>query len=81
MSYHQAMAENKEAKDFNVWMDPGYLIIGDNSFTYDEQYAQFALWSVLKAPLISNMDFYDIQSKDQKGAPKPKTLLPLIKLN
>jgi alpha-galactosidase len=38
------------------WNDPDQLLIGDNGQTADEERSQFALWSILGAPLILSTD-------------------------
>lgn len=34
------------------WNDPDMLEVGNGGMTFDEYYAHFALWCILKAPLI-----------------------------
>jgi hypothetical protein len=62
---------------FKLWQDLGFLLIGDSKFTYDEQYAQFTLWAISKAPMFGNWDSYKLTEQ----TPKAEKLYPLIKLN
>lgn len=34
------------------WNDPDMLEVGNGGMTFDEYYAHFALWCILKAPLL-----------------------------
>lgn len=47
--YNWPLARYSEPNSFN---DPDFLLTGDNSLTVDEQKSQFALWSIMAAPLI-----------------------------
>lgn len=38
------------------WNDPDQLLIGDNGMNTDEEKSQFALWSVMGAPLLLSTD-------------------------
>jgi alpha-galactosidase len=52
------------------WNDPDFLLTGDNSLTLDQQKSQFALWSMMAAPLIVSSDagkLLDPTTKDLLG--------------
>lgn len=34
------------------WNDPDLLQVGKGNMTFNEYYVQFAMWSILKSPLI-----------------------------
>ncbi len=38
------------------WNDPDMLEIGNGGMTFNEYYAEFALWALMKAPLIIGCD-------------------------
>ncbi|KAJ7384568.1 hypothetical protein OS493_021199 [Desmophyllum pertusum] len=45
------------------WNDPDMLVIGNFGLNYDKSKAQFALWSVLAAPLIMSNDLRNISTE------------------
>lgn len=48
------------------WNDPDMLIIGGYGLSVDEQKAQFAIWSVLAAPLLMSNDLRNIPKESQQ---------------
>ncbi len=55
------------------WNDPDQLLIGDNGMNTDEEKSQFALWSVMGAPLLLSTDvrrlteYYQQKGRDDAG--------------
>ena len=49
------------------WNDPDQLLIGDNGMTVDEEKSQFALWSILGAPLLLSTDVRRLTQDYQKN--------------
>ncbi|MFJ7355844.1 hypothetical protein ACIQWS_16905 [Phyllobacterium sp. NPDC097923] len=55
------------------WNDPDQLLIGDNGLNTDEEKSQFALWSVMGAPLLLSTDvrrlteYYQQKGRDDAG--------------
>lgn len=45
------------------WNDPDQLVVGDFGLSYEESKAQFALWSILAAPLTMSNDLRDISTE------------------
>ncbi|XP_068693628.1 alpha-N-acetylgalactosaminidase-like isoform X1 [Montipora foliosa] len=45
------------------WNDPDMLVVGDFGLNYEQSKAQFALWSILAAPLIMSNDLRTISAK------------------
>ncbi|RMX37256.1 hypothetical protein pdam_00011398 [Pocillopora damicornis] len=45
------------------WNDPDMLVIGDFGLNYEQSKAQFALWSILAAPLIMSNDLRNISKE------------------
>jgi len=55
------------------WNDPDQLLIGDNGMNTDEEKSQFALWSIMGAPLLLSTDvrrlteYYQQKGRDDAG--------------
>jgi alpha-galactosidase len=55
------------------WNDPDQLLIGDNGLNTDEEKSQFALWSIMGAPLLLSTDvrrlteYYQQKGRDDAG--------------
>ncbi|PWV91858.1 alpha-galactosidase [Phyllobacterium myrsinacearum] len=55
------------------WNDPDQLLIGDNGMNTDEEKSQFALWSIMGAPLLLSTDirrltdYYQQKGRDDSG--------------
>ena len=45
------------------WNDPDMLEVGNGGMTFDEYYAHFALWAVLKAPLLIGCSLENISNE------------------
>ena len=45
------------------WNDPDMLEVGNNGLTLNEQRAHFALWALLKSPLIASADLRHISKE------------------
>ena len=45
------------------WNDPDMLIVGDFSLNYEQSRSQFAIWSILAAPLLMSNDLRNISDQ------------------
>jgi alpha-galactosidase len=45
------------------WNDPDMLEVGNGGMTFNEYYAEFSLWALMKAPLIIGCDVTNIDAQ------------------
>jgi hypothetical protein len=48
------------------WNDPDMILAGDFGLSYDEQKAQFAIWSIWSAPLLMSNDLRNIPEESKE---------------
>jgi alpha-galactosidase len=65
-SFVKILDENQPLYSYSApggWNDPDMLEVGNGGMTFNEYYAEFSLWALMKAPLIIGCDVTNISNE------------------